>query len=321
VELLQAGYDVVIADNLKNSKRAAIGRIREITGRDPTFYPVDLMDRSAVEQIFREQPIDAVIHFAGLKAVGESVSRPLDYYCNNIGSTAYLCMAMQKFGVRTLVFSSSAAIYGTPESVPVSEDAVLSPQSPYGRTKLMIEEMLKDLCASEPGWCISLLRYFNPIGAHGSGAIGEDPNDIPNNLMPLIMQVALRKREKLSVFGNDYSTPDGTAVRDYIHVVDLAKGHLKALEWTMNNDGAEAFNFGTGRGCSVLDMITNFERATGVPVPYQFAPRRPGDVTICYADPAKAMRLLGWKAEHSLQDMCRDAWRWQNGNPDGYPAD
>ncbi len=271
VELLQAGYDVTVIDNLSNSKRIVMKRIREITGRSASFYPADLLDRNALEQVFRRESIDAVIHFAALKAVGESVSQPLSYYYNNVGGTAMLCTVMQEFGVRTLVFSSSAAVYGTPERVPISEDAPPAPQSPYGRTKYMIEEMLKDLFDSEPGWHISLLRYFNPIGAHESGRIGEDPNNTPNNLMPLLTQVAVRNRDYLTVFGNDYPTHDGTGVRDYIHVVDLARGHLKALEWTRAADRVEAFNFGTGRGCSVLELISNFERATGVSIPYRFA--------------------------------------------------
>ncbi len=318
VELLQAGMDVVVADNLSNSKFEAVRRAGELAGRMPEFYEADLTDRAALDKIFAAHRIDAVIHFAGLKAVGESVREPLRYYRNNIAGTVTLCEAMQAAGVRRMVFSSSATVYGVPERVPITEDFPLSATNPYGRTKLMIEEILRDLQASEPAWRIVLLRYFNPVGAHSSGRIGEDPNGIPNNLFPYIGQVAAGRLEQLSVFGNDYPTPDGTGVRDYIHVVDLARGHLKALARLDREPGLAVYNLGAGRGYSVLEAVAAFERACGKPIPRRFAPRRPGDVPACYADPSRANRELGWRAELDLADMCRDAWRWQSRNPAGY---
>ncbi|MGI6087702.1 MAG: UDP-glucose 4-epimerase GalE [Kiritimatiellia bacterium] len=318
VELLQAGMDVVVLDNLSNSKIEAVRRVGELGGRSPVFYEADLNDRAALDKIFTEHRIDAVIHFAGLKAVGESVQEPLLYYRNNISGTVTLCEAMQAAGVRRMVFSSSATVYGVPERVPITEDFPLSATNPYGRTKLMIEEILRDLHVSDPAWRIVLLRYFNPVGAHASGRIGEDPNGIPNNLFPYIAQVATGRLEQLSVFGNDYPTPDGTGVRDYIHVVDLALGHLKALAQLDRESGVAVYNLGTGRGYSVLEAVAAFEKACGKPIPYRFAPRRPGDVPACYADPAKANRELGWSAKLDLADMCRDAWRWQSQNPAGY---
>ena len=318
VELLQAGMDVVVLDNLSNSKIEAVRRVGELAGRSPVFYEADLNDRAALDKIFTEHRIDAVIHFAGLKAVGESVQEPLLYYRNNISGTVTLCEAMQAAGVRRMVFSSSATVYGVPERVPITEDFPLSATNPYGRTKLMIEEILRDLHVSDPAWRIVLLRYFNPVGAHASGRIGEDPHGIPNNLFPYIAQVATGRLEQLSVFGNDYPTPDGTGVRDYIHVVDLALGHLKALAQLDREPGVAVYNLGTGRGYSVLEAVAAFEKACGKPIPYRFAPRRSGDVPACYADPAKANRELGWSANLDLADMCRDAWRWQSQNPAGY---
>jgi UDP-glucose 4-epimerase len=318
VELLNSGYDIVVVDNFSNSKPEALKRIKEITGKDFKFYEVDILDREGLEKVFSENNIKAVIHFAGLKAVGESVEIPLKYYHNNITGTLILCEVMKKHGVKKMVFSSSATVYGKPKSVPITEDFELSATNPYGRTKLMIEEILRDVYISDNDWSIALLRYFNPIGAHESGRIGEDPNGIPNNLMPYITQVAVGKREKLSVFGNDYDTHDGTGVRDYIHVVDLAKGHLKALEKIMTTKGVEAYNLGTGIGYSVLDVVKNFEKATGENVPYVITDRRPGDIDKCYADPTKAYKELGWKAEKNLEDMCRDSWNWQKNNPNGY---
>jgi len=318
VELLQNGYEVVVVDNLSNSKPEALKRVKEITGKDFKFYKVDLLDRDGLEQIFKEDKLEAVIHFAGLKAVGESVSIPLKYYYNNITGTLILCELMQKYGVKKIVFSSSATVYGMKNKSPLTEDMPLSTTNPYGSTKLMIEQILRDVYVSDNSWSIALLRYFNPIGAHESGRIGEDPNGIPNNLMPYITQVAVGKREKLSIFGNDYDTHDGTGVRDYIHVVDLAKGHLKALEKVMKTEGVEAYNLGTGVGYSVLDVVKNFEKATGQHIPYVIVGRRPSDVAECYADPSKAERELGWKAEKTLEDMCRDSWNWQKNNPAGY---
>lgn len=318
VELLDAGYDIVVLDNFSNSKPESLRRIKEITNKDFKFYEVDLLDKSALEKIFAENHIEAVIHFAGLKAVGESVSIPLRYYHNNITGSLILCEVMQKYDVKKMVFSSSATVYGMHNVSPLTEDLPLSTTNPYGSTKLMIEQILRDVYISDQSWSISLLRYFNPIGAHESGKIGEDPSGIPNNLMPYITQVAIGKREKLMVYGNDYDTHDGTGVRDYIHVVDLAKGHLKALEKVMETEGVEAYNLGTGTGYSVLDVLHNLEKAAGVQVPYVIAERRPGDIGTCYADPTKAWNELGWKAEKNLEDMCRDAWNWQKNNPNGY---
>ncbi|HOQ79720.1 MAG TPA: UDP-glucose 4-epimerase GalE [Candidatus Cloacimonadota bacterium] len=318
IELLNAGYEVIIVDNLSNSKYAAVSRVEELTGKKVAFYETDILDRVSLDFIFNQHQIDSVIHFAGLKAVGESVDIPLKYYLNNVSGTISLCEIMAKHNVKSLVFSSSASVYGTPETVPIKEDFPLATTNPYARTKLMIEEIFRDLYTSDNEWQIALLRYFNPIGAHASGRIGEDPNDIPNNLMPFITQVAIGKREKLSIFGNDYSTHDGTGVRDFIHVVDLAKGHLKALEKVKNLKEVEAFNLGTGKGYSVLDLINAFEKVTGLKVPYQITSRRAGDIAICYANPEKSNRELNWKAEKDIEDMCKDAWNWQKLNPNGY---
>ena len=318
VELLNDNRDVVVLDNFCNSKPIVLDRIREITGKDVKFYEADLLDYDAVEKVFRENKIDSVIHFAGLKAVGESVSIPLRYYHNNLTGTFNLCSLMQKYGAKRMVFSSSATVYGKPESVPIREDFPLSTTNPYGETKLMIERILKDLYVSDPEFSIIILRYFNPIGAHKSGRIGEDPKGIPNNLLPYVTQVASGKRDHLSIFGNDYDTHDGTGVRDYIHVVDLARAHLKALDRAAKVTGVDHFNVGTGVGYSVLDIVKAYEKATGISIKYEFAPRRPGDIGECYADPAKAYELLGWKAEYNIEDMCRDANNWQMKNPDGY---
>ena len=318
VELLNDNRDVVVLDNFCNSKPVVLERIREITGKDVKFYEADLLDYDAVEKVFQENNIDSVIHFAGLKAVGESVSIPLRYYHNNLTGTFNLCSLMQKYGAKRMVFSSSATVYGKPESVPIREDFPLSTTNPYGETKLMIERILKDLYVSDPEFSIIILRYFNPIGAHKSGRIGEDPKGIPNNLLPYVTQVASGKRDHLSIFGNDYDTHDGTGVRDYIHVVDLARAHLKALDCAAKVTGVDYFNVGTGVGYSVLDIVKAYEKATGISIKYEFAPRRPGDIGECYADPAKAYELLGWKAEYNIEDMCRDANNWQMKNPDGY---
>lgn len=318
VELLDAGYDVVVVDNLSNSKIEVKRRIEEITGRSFKFYELDILDREGLEEVFSKNSIEAVIHFAGLKAVGESVEEPLRYYHNNITGTLVLCDVMQRHGVKSMVFSSSATVYGMNNKSPLTEDLPLSATNPYGWTKLMIEQILSDIFVSDDEWSISLLRYFNPIGAHESGRIGEDPNGIPNNLMPYITQVAVGKRERLNIFGDDYDTHDGTGVRDYIHVVDLAKGHIKALEKVLGSTGVDIYNLGTGVGYSVLDVVEAFEKATGEKIPYVITDRRPGDIATCYADPTKAYRELGWKAERDIEDMCRDAWRWQVNNPNGY---
>jgi UDP-glucose 4-epimerase len=318
IELLQAGYELIVIDNYSNSQPEALKRVRELAGRDFKFYEVDLLDETAVGQIFANHSIEAVIHFAGLKAVGESVRKPLHYYHNNITGTLVLCAAMQQYGVRRLVFSSSATVYGMPERMPISEDFPLSATNPYGSTKLMIEQMLRDLHVADPSWSVALLRYFNPIGAHSSGRIGENPNGNPNNLMPYISQVAVGKLAELGVFGSDYPTVDGTGVRDYIHVVDLAQGHLKALGMLLGTTGIDAFNLGTGIGYSVLELVKAFEQASDRKVPYRINDRRPGDVAICYADPSKAERELGWKAERGIEQMCIDTWRWQSNNPNGY---
>ena len=318
VELLDEGHEVVVADNLSNSKPEALKRVMQITGKDLSFYQIDVCDKEGLAAIFDEHSIDAVIHFAGLKAVGESVEIPLEYYRNNIVSTLSLCQVMQDKGVKKLVFSSSATVYGVPESVPISEDAPLKATNPYGRTKLMIEEILADLASSDPEWSVVLLRYFNPAGAHVSGMIGEDPNGIPNNLIPYISQVAIGRLNHLNVYGDDYPTPDGTGVRDYIHVTDLAAGHCRALEYCDSHKGAEAVNLGTGIGYSVLEIRSAFAKACGREIPYVIAPRRPGDVAQCYADPSKAERIFGWHAGLDLARMCEDAWRWQSSNPEGY---
>ncbi len=318
LELLKEGHDVVVVDNLSNSKETALNRVEELAGRNLTFYKTDLLDREALDEVFQAHDIDSVIHFAGFKAVGESVRIPLSYYHNNITGTLRLCEVMREHGVRKMVFSSSATVYGDPHEVPITEDFPLSATNPYGRTKLFIEQILGDLYASDNEWNIALLRYFNPVGAHESGQIGEDPNGIPNNLMPYITQVAVGKLEKLSVFGDDYPTKDGTGVRDYIHVVDLSIGHLKALEKLDTNPGLVTYNLGTGQGYSVLEMVKAFEVASGQDIPYQITDRRPGDIAACYADPSKAERELKWKAERGIEDMCRDSWRWQSQNPEGY---
>ena len=311
VELLNSGYEVVIIDNLLNSKASVVDRVAAITGKQPRLVLGDVCDQAALSGIFSEHKIDAVIHFAGLKAVGESVQQPLHYYDNNIGSTLTLCRVMAEFGVFQLVFSSSATVYGDPATVPISEDFPLKATNPYGRSKLMNEEILRDLFVSDARWRIALLRYFNPVGAHESGMIGEDPNGVPNNLMPYLSQVAAGKLSVLSVYGDDWPTLDGSGVRDYIHVSDLANGHKKALEKINRAQGVYTYNLGTGRGCSVLEMITSFERVTGQPVPYRIAGRRAGDIAICYADTGLAKTELDWTATRSLDEMCADLWRWQ----------
>ena len=318
LELLGAGHDVVVVDNLSNSSAESLSRVAQICGREPTFVELDVRDRKSLAQVFAAHRIDAVIHFAALKAVGESTQVPLKYYENNVGGTLALLEVMRAHRVHKLVFSSSATVYGDPASVPVDESAPLSATNPYGRTKLMMEEIMRDLAAAEPDWHIFLLRYFNPVGAHASGRIGEDPRGTPNNLMPYVMQVAAGLRPHVSVFGDDYETPDGTGVRDYIHVVDLAEGHLAALEALSSVDGCEALNLGTGRGFSVLEVLAEVDRAVGGPVPYQVVARRPGDVAACFADPALAERRLGWRARRGLQDMVADHWRWQAANPRGF---
>ena len=320
VELLQAGHEVAVVDNLSNSKQESLNRVQKITGRSLSFYRVDLLDKPALGEVFQKQSFDAVIHFAGMKAVGESTRIPLRYYQNNIIGTLNLCEVMKEFGVRTIVFSSSATVYGNPHKVPITEDFPLSTTNPYGRTKLMIEEILRDLRAAEPEWQIALLRYFNPVGAHESGWIGEDPNDIPNNLFPYIAQVAVGKLKELPIFGNDYPTPDGTGVRDYIHVVDLSRGHLRALEKLRTKPGLVIYNLGTGRGYSVLEAVAAFSKACGKPIPYKIVGRRAGDIASCYADPSLAQRELGWEAAKGLEEMCADTWRWQRENPLGYPG-
>ncbi len=318
LELLQAGHDVVVVDNLSNSKEESLRRVQEIAGKELEFHRVDLLDGAALEGVFSGDSIEAVIHFAGLKAVGESVKIPLRYYHNNLTGTIILCEVMAAHRVRNLVFSSSATVYGDPATVPIKEDFPLGSTNPYGRTKLMIEEILRDWQASESSLNIALLRYFNPVGAHPSGRIGEDPNGIPNNLLPFISQVAVGKLPFLRVFGSDYPTPDGTGVRDYIHVVDLANGHLKALEKLTTNPGVVTYNLGTGRGYSVLEMVAAFEKAAGKKIPYRIVERRAGDIAACYADPSLANRELGWSGGREVEEMCADSWRWQSNNPDGY---
>lgn len=318
VELLAAGYSVAVVDNLSNSKVESLKRVQRIAGKSLAFHQVDLRDKAALAAVFDATHIQAVIHFAGFKAVGESVLFPLRYYQNNITGTLVLCEVMQSHQVRNLVFSSSATVYGDPHQVPVTEDFPLHATNPYGRTKLMIEEILKDIHASDPAWNIALLRYFNPVGAHESGLIGEDPNDIPSNLLPYITQVGVGKLEELRVFGNDYPTPDGTGVRDFIHVVDLAVGHIHALNKLSENSGIVTYNLGTGKGYSVLEMITAFEKVSNKHIPYRIMDRRPGDVASSYADPSKAQREMGWIALRFLDDICRDAWKWQSQNPNGY---
>ncbi|MGM8935022.1 UDP-glucose 4-epimerase GalE [Pseudomonas neustonica] len=318
IKLLEAGYAVVVLDNFSNSSPEALRRVEDITGKTTTLVQGDINDLPLLNQLFSDHAIDAVIHFAGLKAVGESVAQPLRYYHNNVTGTLTLCRAMQAAGINKLVFSSSATVYGDPASLPISESFPTSATNPYGRSKLIIEEILRDLHHSAPHWDIALLRYFNPVGAHPSGRIGEDPADIPNNLLPYIAQVAVGRREYLSVFGGDYDTIDGTGVRDYIHVMDLADGHVRALEWLERKQGIQAFNLGTGTGYSVLQMLKAFEQACSKELPYKLVERRAGDVASCYADPAMAAEVLGWSAELGLEAMCADAWRWQQQNPDGY---
>lgn len=317
IELLNAGEEIVIADNFSNSKPAALDRIKEITGADFKFYKADMREEDALEEIFEQNDIREVIHFAGLKAVGESVEKPLMYYDNNVAGTVNLLKKMSAHGVKRMVFSSSATVYGAPKSVPIKEDFPLSTTNPYGATKLMIEDILRDVCFADKDFSAALLRYFNPIGAHQSGRIGENPNGIPNNIMPRLLNVALGKQPYMTVYGDDYPTKDGTGVRDYLHVTDLAAGHLAALNWVRKNKGAEAFNLGTGTGYSVLDIIHALERAIGREIPFKVTPRRPGDVPECYADASKAFKVLGWKAHKNLEDMCEDAWNFARNNPDG----
>jgi len=320
VELLNAGHQVTVYDNFCNSHPESLARVERITGKKLGLVRGDVRDRAALVAALRESGADAVIHFAGLKAVGESVAEPLSYYDNNVTGTLRLLEAMEECAVKTLVFSSSATVYGDPQRLPLSEDHPLSATNPYGRSKLMVEDILRDLYASDPSWRIGLLRYFNPVGAHPSGLIGEDPQGVPNNLMPFVAQVAAGKREFLNVWGDDYATPDGTGVRDYLHVVDLALGHLKALSRLQQHAECLTVNLGTGIGYSVLDMVRAFERASGRPVPYRIAARRPGDIAACYADPQLALELLGWRAERGLDAMCADTWRWQSANPKGFAA-
>jgi len=318
VELLNENYEVVVLDNLSNSCEHSLTRVQKITGKSLDFHRADLLNRQEIVDVFSDHTIDAVIHFAGLKAVGESVSIPLQYFQNNLTGTLNLLEVMAEFNVKHIVFSSSATVYGDPATLPIQEDFPLSATNPYGRTKLMIEEILQDLYCSDKSWNVALLRYFNPVGAHTSGDIGEDPFGLPNNLVPYIAQVAVGSLPCLSVFGNDYDTPDGTGVRDYIHVVDLAKGHIKTLPKLFTNPGVVVYNLGTGHGYSVLEMIKGFEAASGRPIPYKIADRRPGDIAACWADPAKARADLGWEAKKTLADMCNDTWRWQKRNPNGY---
>lgn len=317
VELLNAGYDIVVMDNFSNSKPEALNRIKKITGKDFKFYQTDMLDEQGTEAIFNENEIDAVIHFAGLKAVGESVAKPVEYYWNNIAGTLTVIKAMRKYGCKKMVFSSSATVYGPVNKAPYTEDMPTSATNPYGYTKVMIEQILKDVCTADGDWSVSLLRYFNPIGAHESGLIGEDPNDIPNNLMPYICQVAVGKLERLGIFGDDYDTPDGTGVRDYIHVVDLAKGHLCALKFVLENKGCDAVNLGTGKGSSVYDVLHSFEKACGKQLPYKVMARRPGDIATCFAETSKAKEVFGWEAQFDLDRMTADSWNFIKNNPNG----
>lgn len=310
VELLEIGEEIVVFDNFVNSKMTAVENVKKITGKDFKFYEADMLDRAAMEKIFAENNITEVIHFAGLKAVGESVEKPVEYYHNNITGTLILIDVMRKYGCKKIVFSSSATVYGSPKSLPITEDFPLSTTNPYGSTKLMIEQILRDVYVSDPTWSIALLRYFNPTGAHASGLIGEDPNGIPNNIMPRLINVATGKMEKMTVFGNDYPTKDGTGVRDYIHVVDLAKGHLAAINWVRANEACDAFNLGTGTGYSVLELISSLEKACGKELPIIYTPRRPGDIAACYADPKKAREVLHWEAKLGVEKMCEDAWNY-----------
>lgn len=319
VELLNAGYEVVVVDNLYNASPKAIERVSEITGKDVKFYEVDILDKAALTKVFDENKIDAVIHFAGYKAVGESVAKPIEYYHNNMTGTLVLCDVMREHGVKNIVFSSSATVYGDPAQIPITESCPKGqPTNPYGWTKSMLEQVLTDVHTSDNEWNVILLRYFNPIGAHKSGKIGEDPKGIPNNLVPYVAQVAVGKRECLGVFGNDYDTPDGTGVRDYIHVVDLADGHVKAIKKLDENPGVAIYNLGTGNGYSVLQVVSAFEKACGHPIKYEIKPRRDGDIATCYCNPEKAEKELGWKAQYGIAEMCEDTWRWQSSNPNGY---
>ena len=319
VELLEAGYEVVVVDNLYNASRKSMDRIEQITGKKPIFYEADILDREALNKIFEKEQIDSVIHFAGLKAVGESVAKPIEYYYNNIAGTLVLCDVMRNHNVKNIVFSSSATVYGDPAFIPITEECPKGKiTNPYGQTKGMLEQVLEDIHVSDPEWNVILLRYFNPIGAHKSGLIGEDPKGIPNNLVPYVAQVAIGKLECLGVFGDDYDTPDGTGVRDYIHVVDLAKGHVAAIKKLEEKKGVLIYNLGTGKGYSVLDVVHAFEKACGKKIPYAVKPRRPGDIATCYADPAKAKAELGWEAENGIEERCADSWRWQSMNPNGY---
>lgn len=319
VELLDAGYEVVVVDNLYNASVKSIGRIKEITGRDLTFYEADILDFDKMDEIFAKEQVDCVIHFAGLKAVGESVAKPLEYYKNNINGTLVLCEAMRKNGCKNIIFSSSATVYGDPAFIPITEECPKgTPTNPYGWTKHMIEQILTDFHTADSEWNVILLRYFNPIGAHKSGLIGEDPKGIPNNLLPYVAQVAIGKLPCLGVFGDDYDTPDGTGVRDYIHVVDLAVGHVKAINKIKENPGVKIYNLGTGNGYSVLDVVKAFSKACGHEVPYEIKPRRPGDISTCYADASLAKKELGWEAQYGIDEMCADSWRWQSMNPNGY---
>lgn len=318
--LLEAGYDVVGLDNFSNSSPAVLERLKKISGLEPNFVEADVCDHTALTSLFAQRRIDAAVHFAAFKAVGESTSKPLDYYANNLGGLINLCQAMQAHGCKTLVFSSSATVYGKPERLPIREDSPLTATNPYGATKLMSEDILRDVQRADPEWSIALLRYFNPAGAHESGLIGEDPGGVPNNLMPYVTQVAVGKRPRLQIFGSDYDTPDGTGVRDYIHVLDLADGHVAALRHLLAGKGSLTLNLGTGKGYSVLDLVHAFERASGQPIPYDLVARRPGDVDACYADPTLAKDLLGWEARRDLQTMCADSWRWQRLNPRGFAS-
>ncbi len=319
VELIEAGHHPIAVDNLVNASAESLRRVAQITGKEVPFIDGDVCDEALMEKVFSENEIDCVIHFAGLKAVGESVEKPLAYYSNNLTSTMNLCKVMGRHGVKKIIFSSSATVYDRDNTMPLREDSKIGNcTNPYGWTKFMCEEILRDVAKADKEWSVVLLRYFNPVGAHPSGLIGEHPNGIPNNLMPFISQTAIGKREKLSVFGNDYPTPDGTGVRDYIHVVDLARGHVAAIDYLCSHTGEAVFNLGTGNGYSVLDMVNAFEKANGVKVPYVIAPRRSGDVAVCYADPAKSAEVLGWHAQYNLEDMCRDTWHWQSMNPNGY---
>ena len=320
IELLEAGYDVVIVDNLCNSDRIVLDRIKELSGKTPKFYEIDINDKEKMEVVFKENQIDSVVHFAALKAVGESVEKPVEYYLNNIGNTLVLFELMKKYNVKNFVFSSSATVYGNPERLPIDEDCSLSVTNPYGRTKLMIEDMIRDICLADESLNVAILRYFNPIGAHKSGKIGEEPSGIPNNIMPYITKVAVGQLPHLNIFGDDYDTQDGTGIRDYIHVLDLAHGHVKALEKLCEKPGLVTYNLGTGRGYSVLDLVKAFSKASGREIPYKIADRRPGDIAACYSNPEKAEKELGWKAKYGIDEMCEDSWRWQSNNPNGYKS-